>query len=69
MTHLQETIEVPRPIAEAFRYTSDFGNIEQWDPGVIESEKLSSPASGYRVPSSGQVWVINDTNALCDHSL
>ena len=42
MTHLQETIEVPRPIAEAFRYTSDFGNIEQWDPGVIESEKLSS---------------------------
>ena len=42
MTRLQETIKVPRPVAEVFRYTSDFGNIEQWDPGVIESEKLSS---------------------------
>ena len=42
MTRLQETIEVPPPIAEAFRYTSDFGNIEQWDPSVIESEKLSA---------------------------
>lgn len=42
MTRLKEIIEVPRPIAEVFRYTSNFGNIEQWDPGVSESEKLSA---------------------------
>lgn len=41
MTTLHEIIEVPRPIDEAFRYTSDFGNIEQWDPGVNASEKLT----------------------------
>jgi len=41
VTTLHEIIEVPRPIDEAFRYTSDFGNIEQWDPGVNASEKLT----------------------------
>ena len=42
MTRLQETIEVPRAIGEAFRYTSDFSNIEQWDPGVTESSRLDA---------------------------
>ena len=41
MTRLQETIEVPRPIDDVFHYTGNFANIEQWDPGVSESSKLT----------------------------
>jgi dehydrogenase/reductase SDR family protein 12 len=41
MTRLQRTITVNCPVETAFRYTADFGNIEQWDPGVIESSKLT----------------------------
>lgn len=46
MTRLHEIITVPRPIDEVFRYTSNFANIEQWDPGVSESEKLTAGAVG-----------------------
>jgi dehydrogenase/reductase SDR family protein 12 len=46
MKRLREVIEVPRNAAEAFRYTADFGLIEQWDPGVTESEKLTAGALG-----------------------
>ena len=41
MKRLHEIIEVPCDPAEAFRFTSNFGLIEQWDPGVTESEKLT----------------------------
>ena len=41
MTQLHEIIEVPAPLEQAFRYTADFTHIEQWDPGVTESRKLS----------------------------
>ena len=41
MKTLHETITVATPLELAFRYISDFSNIEQWDPGVIESEKIS----------------------------
>ena len=46
MIRLQETIEVARPIDEAFCYASDFSNIAQWDPGVAESRKTSPGAVG-----------------------
>jgi NAD(P)-dependent dehydrogenase (short-subunit alcohol dehydrogenase family)/carbon monoxide dehydrogenase subunit G len=53
MIRLEETIEVGRPITEAFRYTADFENLEQWDPGVSHSKKLTPgpPGKGteYRV--------------------
>jgi dehydrogenase/reductase SDR family protein 12 len=39
--HLKEHIEVMRPVEDVFRYTSNFANIEQWDPGVTESVKLT----------------------------
>ena len=50
MTRLFETIEVPCSVHEAFSYTSDFGNIEQWDPGVASSVRLTigRPALGSR---------------------
>ena len=41
MIRLQETIEVPRPIDEVFAYASNFGNTAQWDPGVVDSRKIS----------------------------
>lgn len=41
MTRLFETADVPRPIAEAFAYTADFGHIEQWDPGVASAVRLT----------------------------
>ncbi len=41
MIRLQATIEVPRPLEDVFFYTSNFSNIEQWDPSVAESRKIS----------------------------
>jgi len=40
MVRLQETIEVPRPIEDAFFYTSNFANVVQWDPGVAASSRI-----------------------------
>jgi dehydrogenase/reductase SDR family member 12 len=36
---LQETRTVDRPIEEVFDYVADFGNIEEWDPGVVTSRR------------------------------
>ena len=41
MKRLHEVIDVPCNISEAFRFTSDFSRIEEWDPGVVASEKLT----------------------------
>ena len=46
MIRLREAIEVPRPIDEAFAYTSNFGNAAQWDPGVADSRKASTGPIG-----------------------
>lgn len=46
MIRLRETIEVPRPIDEVFAYASNFGNTEQWDPGVVASRKVGRGAVG-----------------------
>ena len=37
---------VLRNQAEAFAYTADFSNIEQWDPGVVRSEKVGNEPVG-----------------------
>lgn len=37
MIILKESIHVNRPIESVFQYTSDFANIQEWDPGVISS--------------------------------
>ena len=34
MIRLEETTKVNLPIEDVFKYTSDFANIEQWDPGL-----------------------------------
>ncbi|CAA0106414.1 Fatty acyl-CoA reductase [Zhongshania aliphaticivorans] len=41
---LQEKIVINRPLGECFAYLRDFSTIEQWDPGVYRSRKLSAGA-------------------------
>jgi NAD(P)-dependent dehydrogenase (short-subunit alcohol dehydrogenase family)/carbon monoxide dehydrogenase subunit G len=41
MIRLEETIVVDRRIRDVFQYAGDFGNVEQWDPGVSESKKVT----------------------------
>jgi dehydrogenase/reductase SDR family protein 12 len=41
MIHITESITVRQNIHNVFRYVSDFSNIEQWDPGVIKSQKMT----------------------------
>ena len=42
MIALEKTIETSRPVGQVFRYVSDFANIDQWDPGVVNSRRTSS---------------------------
>jgi hypothetical protein len=37
---------VTRPQPEAFEYTADFSNIEEWDPGVVASRKVTEGPIG-----------------------
>ena len=46
MKRLHEIIEVPRKVPEVFRFVADFGHIDEWDPGVVCSEKLTAGAIG-----------------------
>jgi NAD(P)-dependent dehydrogenase (short-subunit alcohol dehydrogenase family)/carbon monoxide dehydrogenase subunit G len=46
MIRLQETIEVRRPIDEVFSYAANFANAAQWDPGVVDSRKISQGPVG-----------------------
>ena len=41
MIRLKQTIVVDRPIRDVFQYAGDFENVEQWDPGVSESKKIT----------------------------
>lgn len=43
---LLERRRVTCPQSEAFAYTADFSNIEDWDPGVIRSEKVGDQPIG-----------------------
>ena len=38
---LDETIEIERPLREAFAYVADFVNVEQWDPAVRRASRLT----------------------------
>jgi len=40
MAKYTATIATPRPIEEVFAYLSDFSNTLEWDPGVVEAERL-----------------------------
>ena len=45
-TRLRETIITQTPLEDAFAYTADFANLEDWDPGVAESSQIGSESIG-----------------------
>jgi hypothetical protein len=45
-TRLRETTITDTPLEEAFGYTADFSNIEEWDPGIAESSQVGSDPIG-----------------------
>jgi carbon monoxide dehydrogenase subunit G len=40
MAHYKASLDTPRPPEEMFAYLSDFSTTAEWDPGVIEAERL-----------------------------
>ena len=46
MIVLEESIHVQKDLSPVFKYTSDFGNIQDWDPGVIASKKKTAGTVG-----------------------
>lgn len=45
-TRLVEQRWVARPQSEVFAYTADFSNIQDWDPGVVSSNKITEGPVG-----------------------
>ena len=42
MTRLNERIQTPMSINDAFAYLADFANAEEWDPGVATAERIGA---------------------------
>jgi carbon monoxide dehydrogenase subunit G len=40
MAHYKANVDTRRPPDEMFAYLSDFSTTQEWDPGVIEAERL-----------------------------
>lgn len=40
MAHYNASVDTARPPDEMFAYLSDFSSTQEWDPGVIEAERL-----------------------------
>ncbi len=55
MARYTATIATPRPLAEVFEYLSDFSRTVEWDPGVVEAQRLDdepiSEGSEFRIVS------------------
>ena len=46
MAHYRATLDVQQPRKEVFAYLSDFSMTREWDPGVVEAERLNGQAVG-----------------------
>lgn len=46
MAHYRGSIETERPREDVFAYLSDFSTTEEWDPGVLEAERVNGTAAG-----------------------
>ena len=40
MARYKATVDTPRPPDDAFAYLSDFSTTAEWDPGVVEAERI-----------------------------
>lgn len=41
MTTIRRTVSVDRPLAKVFDYLSDFTTTNEWDPGTVETVRVS----------------------------
>jgi carbon monoxide dehydrogenase subunit G len=41
MVSIEEQVEIPVPLAQAFAYYAEYAHIQDWDPGVASSTKLT----------------------------
>jgi carbon monoxide dehydrogenase subunit G len=41
MTTIERTVTVDRPLEKVFEYLSDFTNTNEWDPGTVETVRVS----------------------------
>jgi len=46
MTHYRAAVDTPRERDDVFDYLSDFATTQEWDPGVVEAERLNDAAVG-----------------------
>ena len=46
MAHYRASIDIQQPREDAFAYLSDFSTTREWDPGVVEAERLNRQAVG-----------------------
>ena len=46
MAHYRASIDIPQPREDVFAYLSDFSTTREWDPGVVEAERLNGQAVG-----------------------
>ena len=46
MAHYNASVHSPRPPGEVFAYLSDFSTTAEWDPGVVEAERLGNAPVG-----------------------
>jgi len=46
MARYRATIDTPREREDVFAYISDFSTAQEWDPGVVEAERLHDAAVG-----------------------
>jgi hypothetical protein len=46
MAHYRASIDIQQSREEVFAYLSDFSTTREWDPGVIEAERLNGQAAG-----------------------
>jgi Polyketide cyclase / dehydrase and lipid transport len=46
MAHYRASIDIQQPREDVFAYLSDFSTVREWDPGVVEAERLNGQAVG-----------------------
>ena len=46
MASYRASVETSLPIQEAFAYLSDFANAAEWDPGVVQAQRLDQGQIG-----------------------
>ena len=57
MAHYRASIDIQQPREDVFAYLSDFSTTREWDPGVVEAERLNGQRGGRgnRVPAGRRV--------------